>query len=273
MNLNFSVLLSIYNKENPSFLNKALQSILEKQTLKPNEIIIVKDGLLTNSLHLILKKFSTKYPDTVKIFGYKENRGLGYALNYGLSFCSNELIFRMDGDDISIPERFKVQMDFLSKNPEISILGSTIKEFNENVDDLNRLRKVPISSIEIDKRKLNRNPFNHMTVCFKKSHIKKAGGYSHMPGYEDYYLWLRVLNFYKGHNIDKPLVFARVGNNMLGRRQGFRFFINEIRFQKTIYFDGIQSFLSFITNVILRGLPRLLPKFMLKIIYKYFLRN
>ena len=273
MNLNFSVLLSIYKKENPVFLNEALQSILDKQIIKPNEIIIVKDGLLTHSLDLILKNFSTKYSDIVKICGYEKNRGLGYALNYGLKLCSNELIFRMDADDISIAKRFKLQLDFMSKNSEISILGSTIEEFNDIPGDLKRFRKVPKSSIEIDKNKLNRNPFNHMTVCFKKSHILKVGGYSHMPGYEDYYLWLRVLNFYKGHNLDKPLVYARVGNNMLGRRQGLRFFINEIKFQKAIYVDGIQSFLSFIINVILRGLPRLLPKFTLKIIYKYFLRN
>ncbi len=271
--MNFSVLISIYKKESPKYLDDCLKSILINQSIKPSEVVIINDGHISNELRKVIVKYKKKFPNKLKNCGYAKNRGLGYALNYGLNLCSNELVFRMDADDISNKNRFKIQIDFLSKNSDISILGSSIEEFNDIPHDLKRLRKVPTSSIEIDKNKLNRNPFNHMTVCFKKSHILKAGGYSHMPGYEDYYLWLRVLNFYKGHNLDKPLVFARVGNNMLGRRQGFRFFINEIKFQKAIYVDGIQSFLSFIINVILRGLPRLLPKFALKIIYKYFLRN
>tara|TARA_X000000950_G_scaffold183181_1_gene221931 strand:- start:1654 stop:2469 length:816 start_codon:yes stop_codon:yes gene_type:complete len=271
--LNFSVLISVYKKESPKYLDDCLKSILINQSIKPNEVVIINDGEITLELKNVIISYKKKFPKIIVNHGYIENKGLGFALNYGLNLCSNELVFRMDADDISDQKRFQMQINFLTKNSDISILGSTIEEFNKIPHDLKRLRKVPISSTEIEKKKLNRNPFNHMTVCFKKSHIKKAGGYSHMPGYEDYYLWLRVLNFYRGHNLDKPLVFARVGNNMLGRRQGFRFFINEIRFQKAIYFDGIQSFLSFITNVILRGLPRLLPKFILKIIYKYFLRN
>lgn len=271
--MNFSVLISIYKKESPKYLDDCLKSILIKQSIKPNEVVIINDGEITLELKNVIINYKKKFPKIIVNHGYIENKGLGFALNYGLNLCSNELVFRMDADDISDKNRFKIQMDFLSKNSDISILGSSIEEFNDIPHDLKRFRKVPKSSIEIEKNKLNRNPFNHMTVCFKKSHILKAGGYSHMPGYEDYYLWLRVLNFYKGYNLDKPLVFARVGNNMLGRRQGFRFFINEIKFQKAIYIDGIQSFLSFIINVILRGLPRLLPKFALKIIYKYFLRN
>jgi len=271
--LKFSVLISVYKKESPKYLDGCLKSILCNQSIKPNEVVIINDGEITLELNNIIIKYKNKFPKVLVNHGYKDNKGLGFALNYGLSYCSNELVFRMDADDIAHKKRFQRQINFLSKNSDISILGSTIEEFNDNLHDLKRIRKVPLSSIEIEKKKLIKNPFNHMTVCFKKSHIINAGGYSNMPGYEDYYLWLRVLNIYKGHNLRKPLVYARVGNNMIARRQGFHFFVNEIRFQKAIYFDGIQSFVSLIKNVIIRGLPRILPKFILKILYKYFLRN
>ncbi len=271
--MNFSVLISIYKAESSDFLNQCLNSVLEKQSVIPNEVVIINDGDIPKVLSDIILIFKKKFPKIIINRGYEKNKGLGYALNFGLKLCTNEIIFRMDADDICNYNRFKEQLITLKKNPSISILGSYIEEFNYKPHDLKRIRKVPLSSSEINNKKLIRNPFNHMTVCFKKSHIIKAGGYLDMIGYEDYYLWLRVLNFSKGYNLDKSLVYARVGNNMVGRRQGYRFFINEIRFQKTIYNEGYQSFLSFIKNVILRGLPRLFPKFILRIIYKYLLRN
>lgn len=270
--MKFSVLISVYKRENAQNLRNAIESISIHQTIVPSEIILVKDGILTFELEEMIL-FIKKKVSYLKVFGYEKNRGLGYALNYGLDKCTNDLVFRMDADDISNNERFQIQLNFLKQNPDISILGSSIEEFNYKPNDLKRIRKVPVTAIDIDKKKLIRNPFNHMTVCFKKSNILRAGGYLDMPGYEDYYLWLRVLNFSKGYNLDKPLVFARVGNDMFGRRHGIRFFINEIRFQKTIYNDGIQSFYSFIKNVIIRGIPRLFPKFILKLIYKNLLRN
>ena len=123
------------------------------------------------------------------------------------------------------------------------------------------------------KRNMNiYNPMNHPSVILRREALEIIS-YSDMRYFEDYYLWLRLLNFSKGYNLNESLVYARVGNDMVGRRQGISFFKKEIRFQFTIYVDGLQTMSSCLKNIIFRAIPRLLPKFILKIIYNSFLRN
>lgn len=272
--IDFTVLISVYDKENSGFLDKSLFSILDKQTITPNEIIIVKDGDLNQSLVIILNKYIKEYPEIVKVYGYSENKGLGYALNYGLNKSSNELIFRMDSDDIAHPLRFEKQLEAFQKNKNnIAIIGSNIEEFNSTPHDLNRFRIVPSSSEEINNKKFYRNPFNHMTVAFVKSAILECGGYRPMHGYEDWYLWMRVLKKYNGFNLSATLVNARIGNGMITRRQGLVFFVNELKFQRTLLNDNLITFSDFIKNIFFRALPRLLPKKILNLIYIIFLRK
>lgn len=272
--MKFSVLISVYEKENPLFLDNSLSSILEHQTIIPNEIIIIKDGTLTKSLDHVLDRYIEEYPSILKVYGYSENKGLGYALNYGLNKSSNEIIFRMDSDDIANPSRFEKQLKvFMMSKNNLAIIGSNIEEFNCSPHDLNRFRTVPYSSKEINNKKFYRNPFNHMTVAFLKSPILKCGGYKPMAGYEDYYLWIRVLKEYNGYNLSDNLVYARVGNDMIARRQGFNFFVNEFKFQRTLLTENLITNSVFMKNIFFRLLPRLLPKKILELIYTKILRN
>ena len=265
--------MSVFIRENPVFLKAAIESIFN-QTLPADEVVIVKDGLLTEQLEGILSDFKKLYPSKFKTHGYKVNKGLGFALNFGLKNCSNELIFRMDTDDIALPFRFEKQVNAFNKNPKLVIVGSSIQEFNNVPGDLNQYRNTPLSSLDIENNKLSRNPFNHMTVAFKKSYIESVGGYRDMAGYEDYYLWLRLLRKYKncGFNIKESLVYARVGNNMISRRQGRLFFQKEYFFQKQLLKDNIINNTIFFKNLIMRGLPRFLPTSVLTKFYKLFLR-
>jgi glycosyltransferase involved in cell wall biosynthesis len=201
----FSVLLSVYKNESSRNLLDSINSIYQEQTIKPAEIILIKDGWLTNELDDAIKYLLSTTPP-LKVYGYRQNRGLGYALNYGLKKCSNELVFRMDTDDISLPERFEKQLKYLEINPELAIVGSTINEFLHTPNDIRQMRRVPLTQANIEASKNKRNPFNHMTVLFKKSSVLKVGGYVDMPGYEDYYLWMRLLQENKGANISEPLV-------------------------------------------------------------------
>jgi hypothetical protein len=152
-------------------------------------------------------------------------------------------------------------------------LGSKIEDFSRMPGDLKQYRNVPLSSEKIQKNKVKRNPFNHMTVMYKKSIIQEVGGYKDMPGYEDYYLWMRLLKKYNGINVDKPLVFARIGNNMIKRRQGFEFFKKEIQFQNRLLKEDLISHTVFLKNIILRCFPRILPVSILTFIYSKFLRK
>lgn len=268
----FSVLMSVYKNEKPKFLKEAIESISVNQTIVVSEIILVKDGVLTEELENTISDLQ-KDIACLKVYGYNKNRGLGYALNFGLDKCNYELVFRMDTDDIAHPNRFQKQLKQLRDQPEISIIGSTIQEFLNIPGDINQVRTVPISSKNINSKKHQRNPFNHMTVLFKKSIILEVGGYIDMPGYEDYYLWLRLLKEYKGMNIDEPLVYARIGNNMIKRRQGIEFLKNEIRFQNAILKNGLIGLFDYSINIIFRGGFRILPVFFLKILYTKLLRK
>mgnify|MGYP001493146841 CR=1 FL=1 len=206
INNKFSVLISVYVKESHIFLREALESIYFQQSLKPNEIVIVKDGDLTKDLDAVLNEYKNKLPNVIKIVGYKKNRGLGYALNFGLAECSNEIICRMDSDDISVPNRFEIQIKKFTENEELTILGSSIEEFNENPGDLKRERKVYTSYAKITKNMYLKSPFNHMTVVFKKAIVQRIGGYKDIFEHEDHHLWIRILKNHYGENIDQNLV-------------------------------------------------------------------
>ena len=144
-NLKFSVLISVYYKEIPKYLDLSLESITDKQILKPNEIVLVKDGLLTKELDEIIEKYINKYPNLFRIISLEKNYELGKALNIGLENCSYELVARMDGDDISKPERFKEQIKIFKNNPDLDICGSWIDEFQMKDKELEvqSIRKVP----------------------------------------------------------------------------------------------------------------------------------
>lgn len=267
LNTKFSVLLSIYYKETPSYLSLALFSIWENQNQRPSEIVIVKDGSLTEELDQVIDTFSKIAP--VKCLFLDKNYGLGIALAKGVEQCSNEIIARMDTDDIAQPDRFEKQVNFLLKHPEYDVVGSNIAEFNQSEEDIVSYRKVPEQAIEIASFAKRRNPMNHMSIVFRKEAVINAGNYIPFPGYEDYYLWVRMLqNGSKFYNIQENLILARIGNNMLARRQGKEFFIQELKLQKKFYKIGFLNRFDYLLNVLLRATPRLFPISGLKYVYK-----
>lgn len=266
--MNFSVLISVYRKESPLYLDLALRSIWQEQILKPNEIVIVKDGPLTEPLEQIIEQFEKSAP--VKIVSLEQNSGLGIALAKGLENCSYNLVARMDSDDISIPKRFQTQITFLENNPDIDFVSSFIAEFLESPNEISSIRTVPETNEKILEFAKRRNPMNHMAIMFKKSAVLDAGNYKPFIGYEDYYLWVRLLQRgYQAANINEPLVNARIGNNMIARRQGTKYFNNEIKLQKEFIKLKFINIFDFVQNIFFRAVPRLMPIFVLKIIYRY----
>ena len=221
MNINkieFSVLMSVYHKENPQFLKESIESVTENQTVKPTELILIQDGPLTEELYQIIFEFESRLP-YFKTYALEQNVGLGKALEYGVKKCSYECIARMDTDDIAVRTRFEEQLDFIINNPEIGILGSNIAEFDNNILETKSLKVMPEKHDDILKMSKRRNPMCHMTVMYKKSSVLAAGGYQDLPFVEDYFLWVRMLNSgARFANLNKVLVYARVGNGMYARR-------------------------------------------------------
>lgn len=218
--MKYSVLMSVYKNDLPGFLKVALESIYDNQTRKPDEIVVVFDGPLTDELYKVLNEFHSGKEGVVFYYPQEINRGLGEALRIGSEKCTGDYIFRMDSDDISNSERFEKQISYIEAHPEIDVLGTDIAEFqfDENETD-KRVRRCPEKHDDIVKMSKRRNPLNHVTVCIKKSALEKSGGYKALALAEDYYLWLRMLVAgCRLANINEALVYVRVGNGFEVRR-------------------------------------------------------
>lgn len=273
-NLKFSVLMSVYYKENPSWFKTALDSVIN-QTLQPNEIVLIEDGKLTDELYKVIEEYKNQYSNLFKIIPLEKNSGLGEALRVGVLNCSNELIARMDTDDIARNDRFEKQIQFFQEHPNVDLVGSWISEFEEKPDKIISYRQLPIEHQEIYKFGQFRCPVNHMTVMYRKDAVLKAGNYQTFKNIEDYYLWGRMLK--QGAvfaNIPECLVNVRAGNSMLRRRANLTYFFNsEFPLHTELYRMGFISLKQYLRNISSKFLLRAIPQWAMAIIYRKFLRK
>ncbi|WP_281863141.1 glycosyltransferase [Planomicrobium okeanokoites] len=265
--------MSVYHKENPEFLRESLMSMLN-QTKVPNEIVLVKDGPLTDELEEVLKDF--KDISTLKIISLEKNVGLGKALNIGLSHCSNELIARMDTDDISYLDRCEKQIEIFNQSRNsLSVIGSAIEEFIDSPDNIVAYKTAIESHESIKKQMKYRNPIAHPSVMFKKSHVNSVGSYKDWFLNEDYYLWIRMME--KGFifsNIDEPLVKMRINNETYLRRGGWKYFITQKKLFDYMLQKKIINIYDYLFNNIIRFVTRVvISNNLRKIIYLKFLRS
>lgn len=217
--MRFSVLMSVYKNDNAEFLKTALESVYDLQTRKPDEIVVVFDGPLTEELYSVINEFRQGKEDVVFCYPQEHNKGLGEALRIGTGYCTGDYIFRMDSDDISDKDRFKRQCDYIEHHPDIDVLGTDIAEFNSSLEEKMRVRACPKMHEDIVKMGKKRNPMNHVTVCMKKTALEKCGGYETLLLLEDYYLWLKmIVAGCKLENINESLVYVRVGNGFDSKR-------------------------------------------------------
>lgn len=151
----YSVLMSVYYKEHGNYFKESIDSMLN-QTLMPEQIVIVKDGELTGELNHIIANYEKQYQNIFTILQLETNMGLGVALNKGLKVCRNNLVARMDSDDIALPSRCEKQVDEFNSDSQLSLLGTNIFEFKENPKDIISQRIVPSEHkdiVEFSKKK------------------------------------------------------------------------------------------------------------------------
>lgn len=269
----YSVLMSVYYKEKPEYFRASIQSMID-QTLQADEFVIVSDGPLTDELGNVLSWAESKLKEKLKIVRIPQNVGLGKALNTGLKVCKNELVARMDTDDISLSERCEKQMKALLDHPKVSVISGIAEEFMENVNEVTARRVLPSDHDAIFEFAKSRNPFNHPCVMFKKSAVEKAGGYQEMYLLEDYFLWIRMLlNGEKGMNLNEPLLRMRTGAGMYKRRGGIKYVYSQIRLFSFMKEREMITKKQFLKNVILRSLSGILPGNIRHVLYQKLLRK
>lgn len=267
--MKFSVLMSIYYKENPDFFDRAMRSIWDEQTLKPSEIVLVEDGQLTCELYEKILKWKQKLNDILVSVKIQNNVGLAEALNVGLKHCKYELIARMDTDDICLNYRFKKQVDMFIKDKKLQVCGGLVCEFENDENQTLDIRKVPQTQEQILKYAKYRSPINHPSVMYKKSTVLNASGYSDKIFPEDFYLFVRLLqNGAKFYNIQEVLLKYRANDDMLKRRSGIKYIKNEIVFLKKILEIGFINRFEFFKNILIKIPIRVLPFWAFKILYR-----
>ena len=263
----FSVLMPLYNGDKPLFFRRAIQSVVNN-SCKPNQVVLVIDGPINKNLEVIISEFKD---ETFKIIRIKENRGIINALNKGIVECDFELIARCDSDDENFINRFELQLREFMNDEKLVLCGGQIIEI---ADGKKFYRNVPSSMTEISKFIRLRNPFNHMTVMYKKSAVIKAGKYPNILYREDYALWVKLFSMNKKlKNLNENIVFANAGIEMYKRRGKPKDILYEIKLQRFMHKNKIINPLQMFLNLIIRSLNMVVTPKIRGAIYSKFLRK
>ncbi|MBQ6205193.1 MAG: glycosyltransferase [Prevotella sp.] len=268
----FSVLMSVYFRESSFFLKNALDSVFS-QSQKPDEVVLVKDGKLTQELDSVIEEYVQKYPE-LKVVSYEENRGLGYALNYGMQYCTYDIVARMDADDVAKPDRFEKQIRVLEEHPEIGLVTAWVEEFVGTTDHITAKRTLPESPEELYEYGKSRCPANHPVTMYRKQAVFDAGGYQTELFPEDYFLWIKMLmNGVKFYCLQESLLYFRYSPETIAKRGGWKYAIDELKIQKNIYRTGYISLPRYLFNSVSKFTVRVLPLKLRMWVYLHLLRK
>lgn len=268
----FSVLLSIYYKEQPAYLRLALDSVFS-QTIRADEVMLVEDGRLTPELDAVIEEYQGQYPE-LKVVKFEQNRGLGFALNDGLKTCSYDIVARMDTDDIAKPERFEKQLKVLEEHPEIDLVTAWIEEFVDSPENITAMRTLPETPEELYNYGKSRCPANHPVTMYRKKAVLSVGGYQTSLFPEDYFLWIKMLlNGSKFFCIQESLLFFRYAPETIVKRGGWKYAKDELKIQWNIYKTGYVSFSRYLYNSVAKFTVRIMPLGIRRYIYQKLLRR
>lgn len=263
----YSVLMTVYYKDNPEFVKQGIDSMLS-QTILTDDFVLVCDGTLTDELNFLIRNYEINNKKIFHVVRIQNNIGLGAALRYGLPLCKNRLVARMDNDDIASSNRCEKELKFFENNPDVSIVGSYVAEFENSINDVIRLKEVPtdLSSIILFSKK--RNPFNHSTVMLDKNKILSIGNYSEMRTNQDVELWVRALNNgLIGANIPEALVYFRFDIDTYKRRKNLKNVKLMIKVWKDFYKNHYCSYMDFLSVVVIQYCVALAPTWLIRWAY------
>ena len=221
--------MTVYEKEKPYNLRKSLLTSYH-QTIKPTEIILVCDGILTQELYDEIEQIKSEIP-ILKVYQLDTNVGSGPASCFGVEKCNTNLIARMDSDDYSEETRFEKQIKAFEENPNLIMVGTNILEKNT---EFTAFKTVPEKTEEIREYSKFRNPFNNPSSMMKKEYILKVGNYRKFRYLEDYDLTMRLIHDNPTKeflNIQEPLVVMQTDDSSYLRRGGLLYIKTEFFLQ------------------------------------------
>ncbi len=266
----FSLLIPVYDGDRPDYLRRALRSAVDDQTVRPDQLIIVRDGPVRAELARCLEELAGACPVPVTLVLLERNSGLGPALDQGLAASTYDIVARMDADDVAMPHRFEVQVPLMAN---ADIVGAGLLEFVTDTDHIVGRRVPPTDPGQIARYARLHDPFNHPTVIYRREAVLAAGGYGDLPLMEDYALFSRMLmGGARAINVAEPLVFYRVGATAFKRRGGSGLLRSELRLQREFLRSGFISPAGYTRNVLVRGSYRLVPWWLRRLAYRLLTR-
>lgn len=265
----FSLLLPVYAGDTPEQLRLAFESSVQRQTLPPKQVVIVQDGPVSEELSAELRSLARESPVPVDITMLPENRGLTEALTVGLMAVSYGVVARMDADDVSMPDRFEKQWALMARGYDL--VGTGMVEFESDPSVAGALRVPPTGAERVREHARTHNPFNHPTMMYRLSAVEAVGGYEPFGKMEDYWLGIRMIDSgARVENIAEPLVAYRVGSGVFSRRGGWQEAKTEWRLQREMRRIGFITGSQYMRNVIVKGIYRLLPAGLKKVLFRRF---
>lgn len=266
MHESFSLLMPVYGGDRADRVRRAFRSAVDDQTVRPDQVVIVRDGPVDDDLAGCLDDLRANSPVPVTFVPLPRNCGLGSALDRGLVACWFDVVARMDADDVSMPHRFEVELPLIE---DADIVGSGLLEFVEDTDNIVGQRVPPVEPDRIRWYARMHDPFNHPTVVYRRSAVQAAGGYGDLPLMEDYSLFARMLHAdARPINVPEPLVFYRVGSSAFKRRGGIDLLRSELRLQREFRHQGFTTVGQYLRNVAIRGGYRLIPWWFRRAVYR-----
>ena len=270
--MNYSILQTVCRFDHLDQLKVSIDSMLS-QTYTSDDYVIIEDGPLSKELELALLSYQ-KTNQTITIIRLAENVGLGKALNEGLNICKNELIARMDSDDISMPERCEKQVKAFMDDPELDIVGCPVKEFVGTPDNIVGQRLVPLDNEAIHKYVRRRDPFNHPAVMYRKSKVMKYGPYGDYRKNQDTDLWIKLLSKggCKAINLDEFLLMFRFDEGTFRKRKSWTNTKTLINIRWKAFKDKYCSLIDFLVVSGAQLAIYIMPSGLQRFIYQHILR-
>lgn len=265
-----AVILPVYKNDSIPYMILSIDSIL-KQENSDVHLYVGVDGPVGKDMSDCLHTYEQK--TNVTVCWFPENRGLAIILNDLLDICFKdgyEYIARMDADDIAVPNRMQIQLEFLKNNPEIDVVGGAVSIIGENGDFQNQVIHYPATPEECRARFAKRNPLAHPAVIFRKSYFNKAGC-KYRPEYrknQDTLLWYDGLlkNVNMANVPDVVLNFRQTGDmfkNRRGKEQAKKQLESRLMINKGLHYGFMSDLYAYAIYILMIS-----PSWVKRIIYR-----
>ena len=269
----YSVLMSVYKKDNADFFKTSLDSIIN-QTHRPSEIVLVQDGPIPSSLEHLINNYRKDNPTLIRYFSFESNQGLGKVLAFGIEKCSFKYIARMDADDYCKPERCQKELEYLLNHPEIEVVGTNVEEFMDDINNVVAHVVLPETHDDIYSFAKKRNPIRHPSLMFTKDAILRCGNYRPLRFSQDYCIIVQLMMAgSKAYNIQEPLTYMRVTKDFYKRRSGKKYFMINYNLNKWFKEQGFYSFSDFWVRTSCQFVSCFMPNSLRELLYNKMLRK